>query len=121
MVFAPFRIQIQRPPINAKKLTDTKRLRNKGNLAFDIHFNTHLAKFNDRAGLLALLHTFLWPTPFSANNGDTTQHLIGILVALSYSLLGRHYTIFGQLTSKQHTQEVTIASEEVLKWDDEWG
>jgi hypothetical protein len=116
MVFAPLRIQrFKFKDIRLRqKLTDTKRLRNKGNLAFGINFNTHLAKFYDRAGLLALLHTFLWPTPFSANDGDTAQRLISLLIALSYSLLGRHYAILGQRTSKQHTQEVTVDSEEVV-------
>jgi hypothetical protein len=42
-VFAPFRIQTTKTPDRAKIRTDTKRLRNKGNLAFDSNFDTELA------------------------------------------------------------------------------
>jgi hypothetical protein len=89
MVCAPFGIETQNLR-KIKLLTDTKRLRNKGNLAFDVNFDTHLAKFNDWTGLLALLPTFLWPTLFSANDGDTTLLRVALAVALSYSLLGWH-------------------------------
>jgi hypothetical protein len=94
-------LQLKGPSERDEILTDTKRLRNKGNLAFEINFNAHLAKFNDWTGLLALLPTFLWPTPFSANDGDTTLQLVTFLITLSYSLLGRHDAVLGQLTSKQ--------------------